>query len=334
MFSKTARHPIRVDDPGSVRVSEIWPGRRLPVQVSPEFDGVDLAQWLCERRSAIEDLMRRHGGLLFRGFDVRMPDDFQRAVKSYSIELVEYTERSTPRSRVGSFLYTSTEYPADQVIPLHNENAYSHTWPQHIWFFCERCADSGGETSIADSREVYQILDSGLRKRFEQRGIRYVRNYSPGLGLGWQETFQTDSKSAVECYCTGAGIECEWKGSRLTTRQIGQATATHPVTGETVWFNQAHLFHATSLPPGVYRSLLATVTEDEFPRHSYYGDGAPFESEALDHIRDVFARTEERVRWRAGDVLLLDNMLVAHGRRPYQGPRRVLVSMARPYSAP
>jgi alpha-ketoglutarate-dependent taurine dioxygenase len=32
-------------------------------------------------------------------------------------------------------------------------------------------------------------------------------------------------------------------------------------------------------------------------------------------------------RWERGDVLLLDNYLVAHGRNPYEGPRKILVAM-------
>src|SRR2546425_391994 len=186
MQFKTTRRPISVVAPELVRVSELWPGRRLPVMVAPEADGVDLAAWLCASRGEVDALMTRHGGLLFRGFDVRTAADFSQVVESYSTDLLEYTERSTPRSKVGSFLYTSTEYPADQTIPLHNENSYAHTWPQHIWFFCERAADAGGETSIGGSREVFRLLDAGLRERLTERQVTYVRNYRTGLGLSWQ----------------------------------------------------------------------------------------------------------------------------------------------------
>ncbi|WP_281425855.1 TauD/TfdA family dioxygenase [Polymorphospora rubra] len=34
------------------------------------------------------------------------------------------------------------------------------------------------------------------------------------------------------------------------------------------------------------------------------------------------------VTWRAGDLLLIDNVLTAHGRRSFEGTRRVLVAMS------
>jgi len=37
--------------------------------------------------------------------------------------------------------------------------------------------------------------------------------------------------------------------------------------------------------------------------------------------------------WQAGDILMLDNMLTSHGRKPFVGARKVLVGMAEPFSS-
>lgn len=37
--------------------------------------------------------------------------------------------------------------------------------------------------------------------------------------------------------------------------------------------------------------------------------------------------------WQTGDVLMLDNMLTAHAREPFQGPRKVVVAMAEGHGA-
>jgi len=316
----------------SVRTGRLAPDAALPLVVTPAADRVDLGSWLQEHAAPATLALERDGGLLFRGFEVDSPEVFQRIVVALTPQVLDYTERSTPRQRVSDKVYTSTEYPADQAIPLHNENSYQHSWPRHIWFYCQHAAPSGGATPIADGRRVWHEIDPAVRDRFVEKKVMYLRNYSASVGLPWREAFQTDDRKTVETYCERHGIEYEWRDrDRLRTRQVRQAMAVHPVTGESAWFNQAHLFHVSSLPVDLRRALLAVFTDvNELPRQSFYGTGEPIEPETIDHIQGLYARLGVVFPWRNGDVLLLDNMLVAHGRMPFTGPRRVLVSMATP----
>jgi alpha-ketoglutarate-dependent taurine dioxygenase len=290
-----------------------------------------------EARAAIADLVRRElktaGAILFRGFGVETAAEFEEVVQSTGESLVHYEFGSTPRSLVQGRVYTSTEYPAHQSIPLHNEQAYTREWPLEIWFFCAQPAPEGGATPLADSREVYRRVPADIRRRFEAKGVMYVRNYGNGLDVPWQKVFQTDDRAQVNEYCVRARIECEWKpDGELRTRQTCQAVADHPGTGERVWFNQAHLFHVSSLEPRVRSALLGVVAEQNLPRNAYYGDGTPIPEADLDRIRQAYRETELAFAWEKGDVLAVDNMLVAHGRSPFRGPRRVLVAMTRPHA--
>jgi alpha-ketoglutarate-dependent taurine dioxygenase len=104
----------------------------------------------------------------------------------------------------------------------------------------------------------------------------------------------------------------------------------HPRTGELVWFNHATFFHVSTLEPTLRDSMLAEFPEGELPANTYYGDGSPIEPEVLDHLRAAYHAETVSFPWQAGDLLLLDNMLVAHGRAPYAGPRQILVGMAEP----
>jgi alpha-ketoglutarate-dependent taurine dioxygenase len=315
-----------------VRIGPISENRALLLPVEVVNGAVDLVEWIVEQRASAAEWLDSPLAILFRGFRLPNEDSFQSFVDQVSGGRVEYMYRSTPRTTVGDRVYTATEYPAKYAIPMHNENAYQRDWPMRLMFYCVVPAQRGGETPLADTAKVTQRISPVTRRTFAERGVLYVRNYGKGVDIPWQTVFQTEDRARVESYCRTSGIEWEWKpDDGLRTRQVCQGTAIHPRTGEELWFNQAHLFHVSSLGEDAKASL-AAFGEEHLPRNAYYGDGAPLEEEVLAEIRDAFQTEAVSFPWRANDVLLLDNMRVSHGRNPYSGPRRVLASMADPYS--
>jgi alpha-ketoglutarate-dependent taurine dioxygenase len=308
-------------------------GKGLPLVIQPAVAGLSLPAWVENHRDRIDAELRRHGALLFRSFDQPRVEQFEQAVRAISGEMLEYKERSSPRHAVSGRIYTSTDYPADQPIFLHNENSYQFTWPRRIFFFCATPAAEGGETPIADVRRVYERIRPEVRERFAAKKWMMVRNYGQGFGLPWTTVFQTEDWEEVEDYCRRNGIEVEWReGNSLRTRAVRNAVAKHPDTGEVLWFNHATFFHVSTLSPAVRDGLLAQFPEDELPANTYYGDGSPIEPEVLDHLRACYEAETVRFPWEKGDLLMLDNMMVAHGRAPYKGERRILVAMAQPTS--
>ncbi|MBL1265171.1 TauD/TfdA family dioxygenase [Methylomicrobium sp. RS1] len=305
----------------------------LPLLVKPAAPGIALSEVAAELRALADRHLLHCGGLLFRGFAVAGPAEFKMFAAGFGHPLLSYEFGSTPRTRVEEGVYTSTEYPPHQSIPLHNEQAYTREWPMKIWFYSALVAERGGETPIADSREIYRRIDPAIRRRFEQHGLMYVRNFGNGLDVPWAQVFNTEEPGVVEQYCSEHGIVCEWKDDgELRTRQICQATAQHPVTGDWVWFNQAHLFHVSNLEPDVREALLDMLEPEDLPRNVYYGDGSPIEDSVLDEIRGVLDELTVSFSWQTGDVMMLDNMLAAHARSPFGGARKVVVAMAEPYS--
>ena len=328
------RKSVSVSQEALVQTRLLQPDQPLPFVIEPVVPDIGLTAWATENRDLILTHLRDHGGILFRGFNVHGIDDFQHFIKSVGGDMLEYAYRSTPRNQVSGKIYTSTEYPADQWIPMHNEMSYSRSWPMKIGFFSIKVAEDGGETPIVDSRKVFDRIPSDIRDNFRQKQVMYIRNYGEGLDLPWENVFQTDSKAEVEAFCRDHGIEFEWKdGNRLRTWQICQAVVDHPDTNEPLWFNQAHLFHISNLPAPVQESLLSTFGDHGLPRNACYGDGSTIESEALDAIRAAYAETMVLFPWQMHDVLLLDNMLVAHGRAPFTGTRKVVVGMAETMSS-
>jgi alpha-ketoglutarate-dependent taurine dioxygenase len=325
---------IEPGNDGRVQTSRLEGFPAAPVVVRPAQARLVLADWAGENRGWLEHALHQAGAILFRDFGMDDVDEFQRFMLSASGELIPYTYRSSPRTQVKGNVYTSTEYPADQHIPFHTEMSYTTTWPMRIGFLSLIVAATGGETPIADSRRVYERVPAEIRDNFERLGVMYVRNYTPWMDLPWQNVFQAKTRAEVDEFCRAAGIQAEWIGDdHLRTRQVCQGVATHPATGEKVWMNQAHLFHVTGQDPDVVEVLLEEFGEENLPRNTYYGDGSPIAPEVFGAIHDAYAAEALVFPWEKGDVLLLDNMLMAHARSPFTGDRRVVVAMAQSHGS-
>ncbi|MBH8561820.1 TauD/TfdA family dioxygenase [Nostoc sp. CENA67] len=316
-----------------VQITPLIADNSLPLLIQATVEGVNLVAWVANNQKLIKKHLIKHGGILFRNFQVKDIAEFEQFIQEVAGELLEYRDRSSPRSAIQGKIYTSTDHPANQQILLHSENSYAANWPLKIFFYCVKPAQQGGETPIADTRKIYQRISPQIREKFAEKQVMYVRNFGDGFGLPWQTVFQTTNREDVEEFCHQNSIEFEWKAeNKLRTYAQRPAIAKHPITGETVWFNHAVFFHISSLEISIREELLAEFSEADLPHNTYYGDGSPIEPEVLDEIRAVYQQETVIFPWLSGDILMLDNMLTAHGRQPFIGDRKVVVGMAEAYS--
>jgi alpha-ketoglutarate-dependent taurine dioxygenase len=286
----------------------------------------------------LETLLCHYGAILFRNFEVSDQAKFESIMARFKHRLADYVGGNSPRTKVAANVYTSTEYPADCFLPMHNELSYTASWPRKLFFCCIVQPGEGGQTPLLDSRVLLQDLPYALVEEFRRKGIRYVRNLHGGVGFGksWQDTFETSQRADVERYAQASGVELHWKedGSVHLTH-VRPATAIHPSTGEEVWFNQADQFHPSTIlaqqsnGAAVYETMMTLYRgrEDELPQNATFGDGSEIPLEFLETVRRAADRHKVLFDWRRGDLLMVDNMLAAHGRMPFAGPRRILVSM-------
>lgn len=326
---------VTVSQQQLVQTGYLQPGQLLPLVIRPSVPELDLCAWVQSNREQVESELLAHGAILFRGFGLRTVEDFERFSAALQLQPMRYMESSTPRVRVSSTVYTSTEFPAEETIALHSELSAATTFPMKVIFFCHTPAPEGGATPLADVRGVLRRIPEEIRRRFVEKGWLLVRNYGDGFGLTWRDAFHTEERAEVERYCAEHAIEVEWKeGDRLRTRQVRPALITHPHTGEQTWFNHMAFWHVANLNPTVGRVLLEEFGEEGLPYHTYYGDGSRIEDEVAQTVRDAYLQEKIVFPWEQGDLVLIDNVLVAHGREPYSGPRRILTVLGEPYTRP
>jgi alpha-ketoglutarate-dependent taurine dioxygenase len=297
-------------------------------------DGLSATSYLADDRDSVRQQLRTHGAVLLRGFEIGDVGGFESVVRAVSGDPLSYAERSSPRSTIEGKVYTSTDYPPSEEIFLHNENSYQANWPLTLFFYCITPPETLGATPLADTRMILRSIDPSVLEEFTRRGWTVVRNFTEGFGVPWQQAFGTTDRAEVERYCANNGVEVEWIGrTGLRTTARRRAVHQHPVTGDTVWFNHLTFFHVTTLPEEDCEGLREMFDEADLPTNTYFGDGESIPDEIVAHLRDCYRTAQRRFDWHRDDILIVDNMLSAHGREPFTGSRKIAVAMAEPSPA-
>ncbi|MGW1468145.1 TauD/TfdA family dioxygenase [Streptomyces sp. NPDC002308] len=307
------------------------PGKPAIVR-TPEFATMaEATAWLASQRPAIQAELHRSGAVMLRGLPVTDAATFARARDALIAERAGYKEKATPRTDFGEGVFSSTDLPAVQPIRLHNENSYTLDFPGVLLFGCVTAPETGGATTVGDMRRALAELPPELTARFAEAGWLLVRNYSDLAGMPWRKAFSADRPEDAEEYCDAHAIGCEWLDEEtLRTRQRRSAIITHPVTGDRVWFNHFAFWNARTLDEDVRDVLIDTFGADGLPFNTYLGDGSALTDAEVDAVNEVYRSVTVRETWQAGDLMLVDNILCAHGREAFTGDRKILVAMGEP----
>lgn len=325
-FTQIKKNSIQLSEIELIHTDLLDSQRAFPLVINPNLPEIDLVEWTWSNRDFIEEKLLKHGALLFRGFAVNSPKDFELFAEAACPNLFgNYGD--LPKEDESNRIYHSTPYPNTKTILFHNESSHLTRWPLKQFFYCVQPSETGGETPIVDCREILQALPPGLADKMLDKGLLYVRNFIPGFDVRWQDFFKTEEPAQVESICRRAGMEFEWKRDTLLTRQFRSAATKHPKTAEPVFFNQIQLHHVACLDPEVREALFALLKTEDIPRNVYYGDGSPIEDEVLVKLMELYWKHAVAFCWQAKDILMVDNMLIAHARKPFTGSRKIVVAM-------
>ena len=326
---------------------EFWnlPQKTLPLFMRPKSGKLqalpEFVKWVGEHRKQLDELILREGGIVLRGFPMKTAQDFNQIAQLFPAYGGGYVGGNTPRKTVEGRVMEATQLGPEVRINLHQEMAYLKTYPPRIAFFCRLKAASGGETTIASMRQITEWLPAWLRPLLEQHGVRGVSNFAaPGSDGGkritdnyddktWESSYGSNSKAEVDEICKGMGQQPIWnKDGSLTVMTDMPAFATHPVTGERFYRSILHVNYLTyEYNPLGMRRREAMIAAGKLPTGFRLGNGHELTREESRELEQVVEEARVVWDWEEGDLMILDNLQVAHGRERFTGERETLVSL-------
>lgn len=319
------------------------------------------ASWVWDHLPRIHAALHERGAVLLRGFELNDIEPFVRVSTLVGGPLGQDYEGPSPRHTLAREVYTASEVPAGLVIPEHSEMSYLASMPRHLFFWCRKPADAGGETTIVDGRRVLARLDEQVVESLRRGPVRIRRRHAAlGFSLDpfelkpWSATFGTVDRDEALTRARHAGFEAHFdERGALTLESEQPVVRVHPETSEEAWLNHLLVFHASApaavLAGAVRRrghvaKLAAARLTSEYRRWSTrlgrevatdvsFANGEPIPDDVVAHVRDAVDAEAIPVAWQRGDLMIVDNHLALHGRRPYRGSRSVAVAWSKARAA-
>ncbi|KAM5345419.1 hypothetical protein ACJ41O_011281 [Fusarium nematophilum] len=299
----------------------------------------------------LQELLDRHGAVLFRGFGHPAAQTFSDLVcaaeEGRGYHPFEQIGLAGKRTQVAKNIWTANEGSPLTRFYQHNEYSRYTRFPSNIHFYCAKKAPKGGASPIAHSANVYEKVKAEipeLVKEVHERGLGMKMVFrAPGKeskvnSFNWAGKFsfgqelvpgddEATTKQKVEKQVRRLTLDFKWNedGSLELTQHIPGLRRV-PHSGRPVWFNGLVGRHGITRdigaldPPYIGRDGMTYLP-------CVYGDDTPIPREYLDKLIDVIDKEEINVVLEEGDLLFVDNFQVSHGREPWQGDRQILVSM-------
>lgn len=326
---------------GPVRLSEPFPGSP-PLWIEPDGDFPDLPRWMSDNHAAIEEALLSFGAIVWRGFPVAQTNDFIAMFDRFAPYAKGYAGGTSNRKAIKGPAMEATRTPPHVYIRLHQEMSYMPDNPRALALWCKVAPESGGETVICDMRGLLEEIPAERRRKFEDHGARYVRNLrsnevddwraEPELRHAtWQYWFDSDNREEVSAKLTERGTHYRWNDDgSLTFWNDEPAVSTHPVTGDVLYFNQLNSQVQNAHTIGKERADMFDRLYGDHTDRPYavsFGNGDPFTEGDYLSVQGLFEARKVAFQWQAGDVMLLDNKLTAHGRHAFTGERDVQVML-------
>ena len=304
----------------------------FPLVINADKNCHDLqsvCDWISGKKSELEVQLTNSGAVLLRGFPLKNAQDFDQCVQAFNLKNFTYSESlsNAVRHNRTERVFTANEAPPDVEIYLHHEMAQTPIFPGILLFFCEEMSDSGGATPLCQSDILLDLLlvsDPDFIAELEEKGVRYTNvmpaaaDLDSGQGRSWQDTLGVRTQEDAEARLTVLDYSWRWQEGlslKVTTPVLPAIRSLED--GRKVFFNQLI---------AAYRGW--KNARDGGKKAIQFGDKTVIEEATMENVCSLAESITFDQYWQLGDIVLVNNFLVMHGRRPFSGKRKVLASLA------
>jgi alpha-ketoglutarate-dependent taurine dioxygenase len=252
-------------------------------------------------REEIINLFKSYGVLLFRGFENSV-DTFTEFTKSLSKDFRDYTGGVLNRRVINGDATVLSVNDFNEEIKLHGEMYYQPDIPLMVWFFCAHPAEQDGETILCDGRQFFNELSSPLKKIFINKKLKYLGHLNKEA---WQKRYKTDDLAVVVQTCKRKNLLMQInEDESIDLQYICPAI---------------HLSRC-----GKYQTFINSLlpAKHRYKNRLCFDDDSEITDDIVSELNEIAEKITTEISWNKGDILMVDNTRIMHGRRAFSDNQR------------
>ncbi len=252
-------------------------------------------------KEQIIELFKTYGFLLFRGFETNV-NTFAEFSNPLSRDSMDSSIGVVNRKIINqdANILTVNDYKFD--IKLHGELYHTNKPPQIVWLFCANPPLKDGETTVCDGQKFFHELSPSTKDLLSRKKLKYLMNLNKE---GWQTRFRTNDLNVVKEISQNYGKEVKVKEDEsVEIKSVFPAIHKSRTEEDYVFINP--------LLQLKYRK----------PQAICFDDDSEITDDIVSELNEIAEKITIEIKWQKGDILMVDNTRIMHGRRAFDDEQR------------
>ena len=244
-------------------------------------------------------IFERTGVILFKNFKI-LPADITKFTDKFTYR---YANDATRREIKFNNQKIKSVDLGNMEMALHSEASFSPSWPEIVWFYCNKAPKKSGFTTLCDGIQIYKNLSTSTKKFFLKNQINYKLLIPFKQNINIEEIFKKKklSKNIKEWLLETPGTfntKINLKEGFVTTEFRRYAIVESRINGQLTFCN--HLLAVFGTDPQIIKCTTS--------------DGKKIPDEIYKEIKEVSKKITYQIKWKNGELCMVDNKRFMHGR--------------------